>query len=83
MDDLNEAIVLDRVALSLHPLGHPDRSTPLINLAALLSSQYKQLWEMNDLHDAIILGQEALLLCPPGHADCSTSLINLAAHLTF
>ena len=38
MEDLDEAIVLDREALKLRPQGHLDRSASLNNLAVRLSS---------------------------------------------
>ena len=51
MDDLDEAIIFDREAHSLHPPGHPDRSTSLNNLAHHLSSRYEQLGGMDDLNE--------------------------------
>ena len=80
--DIEEAIVLDREALSLCPKGHPDRSRSLNNLADGLSTRYKQLGEMQDLHEAIALDREAHDLCPQGHPHRSTSLNNLAVRLS-
>jgi CHAT domain-containing protein len=82
MQDLDEAIVLDREALNLRPQGHPDRSMSLNNLALHLSTRYDQLGAMQDLDEAIVLDREALNLCPQGHPDrsnvveqpCSSSL---------
>ena len=78
MRDLDEAIVLDREALSLRPEGHPDRSQSLNNLAIRLSTRYKQLGAMQDLDEAIVLDRESLDLRPKGHRDRSQSLNNLA-----
>ena len=55
MEDLNEAIVLDREALDLRPQGHLDRSMSLNNLAIRLTARYNQLGGMQDLDDAIVL----------------------------
>ena len=82
MEDLNEAILLNRDALALRPPGHPGRSASLGNLAVDLSTRFKQLGEMEDLNEAIVLNREALALCPPGHPDRSASLGNLASHLS-
>ena len=43
MNDLNEAIVLDREELPLCPPRHPGRSLSLYNIALRLSSRYEQL----------------------------------------
>ena len=82
MDDLNEAIVLGREALSLCPPGHPNRSSSLSNLAVRLSSQYNQVEGMDNLNEAIVLTREVLSLCPPGHPNHLSSLNNLAAALS-
>jgi CHAT domain-containing protein len=82
MEDLNEAIVLDREALDLCPRGHPDRSISLNNLAVDLSVRCGQLGEREDLDEAIVLQREALGLRPQGHPLRSGSLNNLAVHLS-
>ena len=46
MEDLGEAIVLDREALDHRPQGHPFRSSPLNNLENHLSTRYNQLGAM-------------------------------------
>ena len=79
---MNEAAVLAREALSLHPPGHPDRSMSLNNLAVCLSSRYDQLGEIGDLEEALIFDREALSLCPPGHPGRAISLNNLAVDLS-
>ncbi|KAG2151628.1 TPR-like protein [Suillus bovinus] len=80
--DLDEAIVLDREMLALHPVGHPDRFMPLNNLAAHLSSRFKHRGNEEDLDEAIVLHTEALALCPVGHTGRSISLNNLARQLS-
>ena len=75
---LNEAIVLYREAMGLHPQGLLHRSSLLNNLAMCLSIRYNQLGAVGDLEQAIVLNREALELCPPGHPRRSFSLINLA-----
>ena len=82
MNDLNNAIVLGREALSLCPPGHANRLMSLYNLAIDLSSRYKQLGRMDDLNDAIVFGREALSLRQPGDTDCLVSLNNLAGGLS-
>ena len=82
MQDIEEAIVLDREALSLCPQGHPNRSMSLNNLAVSLSSRYKQLGAREDLDEAIVLNREALDLCPQEHPNRSMSLNNLAGDLS-
>ncbi|KAF8132924.1 CHAT domain-containing protein [Boletus edulis] len=82
MADLDEAIVLDRVALELRPQGHPDRSMSLNSLAVGLSTRYKQLGAMVDLDEAIVLDRVALELRPQGHPDRSMSLNSLAVGLS-
>ena len=81
IDDLNEAIVLARDALSLCPPGHPARSMSLSNLADHLSSRYDKLGGIDDTNEAIVLTQEALSLRPLGHPDRSVSLNYLANRL--
>ncbi|KAN0100614.1 CHAT domain containing protein [Tylopilus felleus] len=82
MQDLDEAIVLDREALGLLPKGHPHRSQFLNNLAVDLSTQYNQRGAVQDLDEAIVLGREALGLRPEGHPARSSSLNNLVVDLS-
>ena len=81
MEDLNEAVVLDREALDLRPKGHPDRAMSLNNLAIDLIIRYEQLWGVEDLDEAIVLVREALDLRPQGHPAQSRSLNDLARFL--
>jgi len=78
MEDLEDMITYNREALTLSPLGHPDRSCSLINLANGVHIRYGQSGRIEDLEEAITCFHEALTLCPLGHPDRSNSLINLA-----
>ncbi|KIK33252.1 hypothetical protein CY34DRAFT_99921, partial [Suillus luteus UH-Slu-Lm8-n1] len=77
-EDLDQAIALDREALALHPVGHPERSKLLNNLAIQLSTRFDYQGNAGDLDQAIALDWEALALHPIGHTDRSKSLHNLA-----
>jgi CHAT domain-containing protein/tetratricopeptide (TPR) repeat protein len=79
---LEDAITFHRKALNLRPLGHPDHSMSLNNLAGALSTRFNQLGRMEDLEDAISSHREALTLHPPGHLYRSMSLNNLALALS-
>lgn len=57
--------------------GHPDRSTPLNNLALHLGIRHKLLGGVEDFDEAILLDREALSLRPPGHPNRTSSLSNL------
>ena len=81
MEDLNEAVVLDREALDLCLQGHPDRAMSLNNLAIDLVIRYEQLWGVEDLDEAIVLVRGALDLRPQGHPAQSRSLNDLARFL--
>ena len=82
VQDLDEAIALDREVVDLRPQGHPDRPTSLNNLACSFSFRYKQLGGMQDLDKAIVLDREALDLRPQGHPDRSRSLGNISSLLS-
>lgn len=55
VDDLDEAIHIDRDALMLFPPGHLDRSTSLNNLAICLHSRFNKLGGAEDLNEVICL----------------------------
>lgn len=67
IEDLEEAISLNREAVTLCPLGHPDRSTSLNNLASDLGTLFDQSGRMEDLEETISLDREALTRRPLGH----------------
>jgi hypothetical protein len=71
-----------REALELRPLGHPDRSETLINLATALRTRFEQDADRADLNDCITKYEEALELTPHGHPLRSTSLRSLALALS-
>ena len=81
MQDFDEAIVLNREALSFCPQGHSDWSLSLTNLATRLSTRFKQLGAIQDLDEAIILARGALDPCPPARLR-SIILNNLAIDLS-
>ncbi|EJC99004.1 uncharacterized protein FOMMEDRAFT_113608 [Fomitiporia mediterranea MF3/22] len=70
-----------RAAVQLRPVGHPNRSGSLNNLAATLLSRFKQLGRTTDLDEAIEHHRAALKLRPNGHPDRPMSLNNLANSL--
>jgi len=78
MENLEEAITSHHKALSLRPLGHPERSMSLNKLANSVLTRYERLGRMEDLEEAIAYNREALALRPLGHPDRSVSLNNLA-----
>jgi tetratricopeptide (TPR) repeat protein len=76
--DLEESIGFYRQALELSPGSHPDRSSPLNNLANALSTRFKQNGDMDDLEESIRSHREILGLFPRSHPNRSISLNNLA-----
>ncbi|KAG2151615.1 TPR-like protein [Suillus bovinus] len=80
--DLDEAIVFDREVLALHPIGHPDRSSSLNDLANDLAARFEHRGNEEDLDEAIALHTEVLALHPVGHPDRSILLNNLANDLS-
>ncbi|KAG1848472.1 CHAT domain-containing protein [Suillus subluteus] len=81
LPDLDEAIDLHRAALALCPLGHPDRSISLNNLADSLNVRFEQRGALPDLDETIELYRAVLALCPQDHPDRSMSLYHLAISL--
>jgi hypothetical protein len=79
---LDQAITLDREALALRPVGHPDWSSSLSSLANRLSTRFDQQGNDEDLDQAIAFHGEVLALHPVGHTDRFSSLSNLAVHLS-
>ncbi|KAF8508157.1 hypothetical protein JB92DRAFT_2733340 [Gautieria morchelliformis] len=77
-----EAISLHREALELRPAPHPDRSSSLNNIAAALSTRFRQSGRQGDLEAAILLHREALELRPAPHPGRSSSLNNIATALS-
>ncbi|KAG6329806.1 hypothetical protein ID866_9282, partial [Astraeus odoratus] len=75
---LNEAISVHRQLLELYPVGNPDRSWALGNLANFIQSRYKAQRTLGDLEEAISLYRQASHLCPIGDPNRSASLNNLA-----
>ena len=73
MEDLEEAIVLDREALDLHPQGHHERSGSLDNLTCHLRDRFTWSKQLQD--------QEALfsLYTQLVHAPQIVSSVDLSA----
>ena len=73
MEDLEEVITYLREALSLRPIGHPNRSMSLSNLAIAVLTRCEWLGSMSveDLDETITYCREALTLRPIGHPDRS------------
>ncbi|TEB23414.1 TPR-like protein [Coprinellus micaceus] len=63
------------------PIGHPDRSLSLNNLASTLHTNFKRSGFVGDLEEAVMLHRQVLELRPSGHPDRSLSLNNLASTL--
>ena len=78
MVDLNEAVSIDREALSLCPTHHPRRHFSLNNLGLRICERFKRTGSMADLEDSILLYRESLSLVPTHHPDRPVSLNNLA-----
>ena len=76
--DLDEAIVLYRLALGLWPVGHPARHTSLHYLVLCLYHRHSKQDSMHDLEEAITLDRAALDLRPLGHCQRTITLNNLA-----
>ncbi|KAG6329886.1 hypothetical protein ID866_9203 [Astraeus odoratus] len=79
LGDLQEAITLHKQGLELCPVGHPDRSLCLDNLANCMKCKYESHKVLLYLEEAISLNQQALELHPVGHANRPSSLMHLAA----
>ena len=79
MSDLEEAIILCRVALAAYPLGHSSRADTFSQLSSFLDEiYYIELDKNYDLDDAIALHRVALDLCPTDYLGRFVSLHGLA-----
>ncbi|KAJ2918192.1 hypothetical protein MD484_g2235, partial [Candolleomyces efflorescens] len=76
--DLDEAVSLNRAALTSRPHSHPDRPHSLRALGDALHERYKFQGRKSDLDEAILLHREELELRPPPHPDRSRSLHRVA-----
>ena len=75
---LDEAISLQREALTLLPMLHPSQPGSLSNLANVLDTRFTETGVIADVNEAISLHREVLVL---PHGDCPQSLNNLAVAL--
>ncbi|KAI6012671.1 hypothetical protein F5J12DRAFT_912036 [Pisolithus orientalis] len=79
--ELNEAITLYRYILQFRPTGHPNRASPLHDLAQCLADRFRQQPVAVDLDDAIAFEQEVLQLLVRGDPDYDVSRLCLTAYL--
>jgi hypothetical protein len=63
MEDLEEVITYRREALTLCPLGDPDHSSFLNNIANVVLACYEQSGKIEDLEDTVSSQLESLTLC--------------------
>ena len=78
IEDLEEAIALNRQALAHPPTGHPDRHWSLCELARCLHDRYNKLTSVADLDEAITLSRAGLDF--DGHPDRSYSFHDLSTY---
>ncbi|MEV7094528.1 hypothetical protein AB0M80_17010 [Amycolatopsis sp. NPDC051045] len=74
LDDLSEAVDVERLALAETPAGHPERRSRLTNLATSLRVRYEWLRRLPDLDEAITIGSEAVQLYAESHVLALTNL---------
>ena len=67
MEDLEEAIILCREALTFLPQDHQDYYTSLGNLALAVWTRFERAGRIEDLEEAIALYHDALTLTLQGH----------------
>ena len=60
------------------PVGHPEHSEALDNLAVSLSTRYDKQHNLADLYEAMLLQERNLTLCPRGHPRHASALHILA-----
>ncbi|KAG2129703.1 uncharacterized protein EDB93DRAFT_1265344, partial [Suillus bovinus] len=77
----DQAIILQTEMLAPCPVGHPDRSWALNNLANQLFTRFEHRGNNEDLDQAIALQAKAPSLRPVGHPGPSMLLNNLANQL--
>jgi hypothetical protein len=78
---LFSAITLEREALRLRPVGHPDRCISCTNLALYLHAHFKRTGAGSLLDEAAALVEEVIDLCPVGHPYRATACANSAVFL--
>jgi hypothetical protein len=79
---LEEAILLERRALSLYPKRHPDRAMCCGTLAISLYTLYSRDGDASILSEVVNLQREALTLCTKGNLDRPLWCASLATSLT-
>ncbi|CAH0056158.1 unnamed protein product [Clonostachys solani] len=79
LQDLEESMRLFETALSLTPLGHPDRPQNLSNVSAAYSERFMRTRCTEDIDRCIALAREATDLTPRGHHDHAQQCRNLGS----
>ena len=72
--DLDEAILICRSGLNLHPEGHSRRSLAFCQLANCLWSRYKRQNNLPDLEEAITFNRFTLEPSSLSDSDCAAAL---------
>ncbi|KAJ7901260.1 hypothetical protein B0H13DRAFT_1883134 [Mycena leptocephala] len=81
LQDIDKAIELYREQLEMHPSPHPNRSTPLYNLANNLQTRFEKQGDPKDINESIGLYREALQAPHPGQLSTLNNLANaIQAH---
>jgi tetratricopeptide (TPR) repeat protein len=80
---LRESIVLNRAALQLRPVGHPERTHSMNNLACGLARYFEICGDLDVLLEAIAMHREVLELRPLGHPRRAYAMLNLAVGLVY
>ncbi|VDB91776.1 unnamed protein product [Peniophora sp. CBMAI 1063] len=78
LEDLQDAIILEKRVLGLTPEDHTEWPERLRNLAISLHTRYERLGELKDLEDAIATKRLVLDLTPEDHSERPERLRNLA-----
>jgi tetratricopeptide (TPR) repeat protein len=80
MEDLEEAITLEKAVVLATPPSHPDHAPSLNNLATTLHIRHQHIGSIKSLEESIVVLQQALLLWPSEHPElypvCSSNLAN-------
>ncbi|KAI0026766.1 CHAT domain-containing protein [Vararia minispora EC-137] len=81
LSDLEDAVVVRRLALKLTPNGRAGQRSELNEYGLTLQVRFNRLGELKDLEEAITAHQRALDITPDGHSDKNCFLIGLGTAL--
>src|SRR5262249_54632346 len=70
IDDVNQAIVLEHMAIELTSEELPEHPGRLNHLGAALQSRFERAGSMDDLDRAIEINEQAVKLTSEDHPDC-------------